>query len=308
MAKNVTIQRIVGVLLHRIKFIILATVVMGLLFFMYSRFVIAPMYSTSTMIYVQNYSSSQRANANADTKSTTPKKADDDTAKKTTNEENQKIYPADISASANLAEICVTLFKNSDEMTALYDGCTVNVDVTDGTFFITITVDGTDAQKCANVANQLAEKAAEVYNSKFSYGQIGTLRQAKVPSAPYAPSNTKNMLIGAAIGLIASCLISILIELIDTTINLRTIFRISTVFLYLPKFPTLRTRVKEELWLLILNYLKRKTIKKITDRIFLFPIRASLQLLSRIRLQELILCSRFPQKKKMLCRNQLLKG
>ena len=84
MAKNVTIQRIVGVLLHRIKFIILATVVMGLLFFMYSRFVIAPMYSTSTMIYVQNYSSSQRANANADTKSTTPKKADDDTAKKTT--------------------------------------------------------------------------------------------------------------------------------------------------------------------------------------------------------------------------------
>lgn len=217
MAKNVTIQRIVSVLLHRIKFIILATVVMGLLFFMYSRFVIAPMYSTSTMIYVQNYSSSQRESAN--NKSTTPKKADDDTAKKTTNEENQKIYPADISASANLAEICVTLFKNSDEMTALYDGCTVNVDVADGTFFITITVDGTDAQKCANVANQLAEKAAEVYNSKFSYGQIGTLRQAKVSSAPYAPSNTKNMLIGAAIGLIASCLISILIELIDTTIK-----------------------------------------------------------------------------------------
>lgn len=217
MAKNVTIQRIVGVLLHRIKFIILATVVMGLLFFMYSRFVIAPRYSTSTMIYVQNYSSSQRESAN--NKSTTPKNADDDTAKKTTNEENQKIYPADISASANLAEICVTLFKNSDEMTALYDGCTVNVDVADGTFFITITVDGTDAQKCANVANQLAEKASEVYNSKFSYGQIGTLRQAKVPSAPYAPSNTKNMLIGAAIGLIASCLISILIELIDTTIK-----------------------------------------------------------------------------------------
>ena len=43
---------------------------------------------------------------------------------------------------------------------------------------------------------------------------------------------------------------------------------------------------------------KKKDDKKITDRIFLFPIRASLQLLSRIRLQELILCSRFPQKEK----------
>jgi hypothetical protein len=43
---------------------------------------------------------------------------------------------------------------------------------------------------------------------------------------------------------------------------------------------------------------KKKDDKKITDRIFLFPIRASLQLLSRIKPQELILCSRFPQKKK----------
>ena len=99
MAKNVTIQRIVSVLLHRAKFIILATVVMGLLFFMYSRFVIAPMYSTSTMIYVQNYSSAQRDNAN--TKATTSTKTESD-SKKTSNEENQKIYPADISASLPL--------------------------------------------------------------------------------------------------------------------------------------------------------------------------------------------------------------
>lgn len=71
MAKNVTVQRIVSVLLHRVKFIILATVVMGLLFFMYSRFVIAPMYSTSTMIYVQNYSSAQRDNANTEATTST---------------------------------------------------------------------------------------------------------------------------------------------------------------------------------------------------------------------------------------------
>lgn len=43
---------------------------------------------------------------------------------------------------------------------------------------------------------------------------------------------------------------------------------------------------------------KKKDDKKITDRIFLFPIRASLQLLSRIKPQGLILCSRIPQKKK----------
>ena len=42
---------------------------------------------------------------------------------------------------------------------------------------------------------------------------------------------------------------------------------------------------------------KKKDDKK-NNGIFLFPIRASLQLLSRIKPQELILCSRFPQKKK----------
>ncbi len=206
MAKNVTIQKIISILLHRIKFIILATVVMGLLFFMYSKFIVAPMYNTSAMIYVQNYSDSKDKTASPDDK-------------KTTNEENSKIYPADITASSNLAGICVTLFKNSDEMTSLYDGCNVNVSVNENTFFITISVDGNDPQKCANVANQLAEKAQEVYDDKFSYGRVGMIRQAKVPELPYAPANIKNTLIGLAIGFIASCVISILLELIDSTIK-----------------------------------------------------------------------------------------
>lgn len=206
MAKNVTVQKIINILLHRIKFIILATVVMGLLFFMYSKFIIAPMYNTSAMIYVQNYSDSKNKSASADDK-------------KTINEENDKIYPADITASSTLAGICVTLFKNSDEMTSLYDGCNVNISVNSNTFFITISVDGNDPQKCANVANQLAEKAQEVYKDKFSYGRIGLIRQAKVPQFPYAPANINNTLIGLAIGFIASCVISILLELIDSSIK-----------------------------------------------------------------------------------------
>ncbi len=207
MPKNVTVQKIISILLHRIKFIILATVVMGLLFFTYSKFIVAPMYNTSAMIYVQNYGDSKRNNENTS--------AD----KKTINEENSKIYPADISASSNLAGICVILFQNSDEMTSLYDGCIVDVKVNDETFFITFSVDGTDPQKCANVANQLTEKAQDVYEEKFSYGRVGVIRQAQVPKDPYAPSNIKNTLIGLAIGLLASCIISILLELIDSTIK-----------------------------------------------------------------------------------------
>lgn len=196
MANNMTIQKIVGILLQRLKFIVIASIVSTILFFSYSTFFIAPQYATSTMIFVQNYDSNSSG---------------------TVNDENRKIYNSDISGSANLAGICVTLFQNSDELTALYGGCGVSYSTNN--FFITISVSGSDAQQCANVANQLAERAESVFKAKFQYGQLGLIRAAQVPGAPYYPDNVGNGVIGFIVGLAASCVISILLELIDTTIK-----------------------------------------------------------------------------------------
>lgn len=218
MPKNITIQKIIGVLLHRLKFILLATLLMGILFFLYSKFIITPMYSTSAMIYVQNY--------NGDSAS---------------NKENNKIYSSDISGSSNLAKICVTLFQNSDEITSLYDGCYVNISVNESTFFITISVSGDDPQKCANVANQVADKCKTVFDKYLKYGTIGNIREAKVPTNPYEPSNLKNTLLGLLVGLAASCVIAILLELIDTTIksddDIQEIYGLP-VFAEIPDFET----------------------------------------------------------------------
>ena len=218
MPKNITIQKIIGVLFHRLKFILIATLLMGILFFLYSKFIITPMYSTSAMIYVQNYNGASEAN-----------------------KESGKIYSADISGSSNLAGICVTLFKNSDEITSLYDDCYVDISVNQSTFFITISVSGADPQKCANVANQVADKCEDVFKSFLQYGQIGNIREAKVPTRPYEPSNLKNTLIGLIVGLAASCLIAILLELIDTTIkaddDIQEIYGLP-VFAEIPDFET----------------------------------------------------------------------
>ncbi len=217
MTKNLTAQKIIGILLNRLKFIILVTIVMGLLFFLYSKFIITPIYSTSSMIYVQNYNSGTTG----------------------INEENKKIYSSDISGSSTLANICVTLFQNSDKLTSLYDGCLVSMEVSENTFFITINVSGDDPQKCANVANQLADVSKEVFKDHFQYGQIGTIREAKAPERPDSPNNLKNTLIGLVVGLAASCVISILLELIDTTIksddDIQTVYGIP-VFAEIPDF------------------------------------------------------------------------
>lgn len=196
MPKNITIQKILSVLLQNLKFIIITTIIGGLLFFGYSKFIVVPMYSTYSMISIQNYNNKESVNA-----------------------QNKKIYPADISGSTTLAKLCVTLFQNSDELTALYDGCGVSMYVNDDTFFITISVSGSDPQKCANVANAVAAKAQEVYQESFQYGQTKTIHAAKVPYAPYSPNNMQNTLIGLVAGLALSCVISILLELIDTRIK-----------------------------------------------------------------------------------------
>ena len=244
MGKNVTVQRVLSILLHRLHLIIASGIIFALLFFMYSSFIIKPTYSTSTMIFIQNYnkSSVQKATQPASQPATTPRNGGQNDVAQNNNEVAQKIFSSDISGSANLAKICVTFFQNSDEITALYNGCAVSFSVEENTFYITISVSGTEAQKCANVANQIAEKCQEVYHKGFSYGQIGTIRTAKEPSAPVSPNKMRNTLIGAAIGIILACLIAILLDLIDTTIksddDLAEIYKVP-VFAEIPDFGSL---------------------------------------------------------------------
>lgn len=166
MPNNITIQRILAILLQRIKFIILLSLVCMLSFFLYSRFFITPMYSTSAMLYVQNYNSKSQSNI-----------------------DGGKIYSSDISGSASLAEAYIVFLKNSDSITSLYNGC--DVSITNDSFFITVSVSGSDPQTCANVANQICEAAGDVFAERFAYGQIGIVSSAKVPDAPYEPNNLK---------------------------------------------------------------------------------------------------------------------
>ena len=237
--QNITIQRILGVLLHRIRFIIVLTVAVGLLAFLYTNFFITPIYSTSTMIFVQNYSKSNSKSSGNSGDADSGQSSGSSDYNSSNNEQAQKIFNSDISGSANLAKITVTLFQNSDEITSLYDGCTVSISAVEGTFYIVISASGADPEKCANVANQVADACDEVFHKNFMYGQLGVIRTAKTPGAPISPNKVQNTLIGAGIGLAAACLIAILLELIDTTIkpdeDLSEIYKIP-VFAEIPDF------------------------------------------------------------------------
>ena len=77
MPKNLSIQKIIGILLHRLPMIILSAVLMGLIFFIYTSLMIKPVYSTSSMIYIQNYGKQPAVAASTDdTEDTTAASSD----------------------------------------------------------------------------------------------------------------------------------------------------------------------------------------------------------------------------------------
>ena len=242
MPQNLTVQKILGVLLHRIRFILIVALAAGLMTFLYTNFFITPQYSASTMIFVQNYNKKTNSdNTNASNNRPDSDSSSGSDSNSSNNEVAQKIFNSDISGSSTLASICVTLFQNSDKITALYSGCGVSFSTVSGTFYITINVTGSDPEKCANVANQISDMCNEVFHDNFMYGQLGIIRTAKPPGAPFSPDKTRNTLIGFAVGLVLACLISILLELIDTTIkpdeDLSEMYKIP-VFAEIPDFNT----------------------------------------------------------------------
>lgn len=238
MPKNITIQKILGILLHRLPMILMAGVLGGLVFFVYTSFAIKPVYSTSAMIYIQNYGKQSDQNA-TDDKQAASAGAGTSESIQSNNAVAQKIFNSDLAGSAALASNCITLFNNSNDITRYYDGCSVSMSTEQDTFYITIQVSGKDPVKCANVANIVAEKCAPVFHSHFPYGRIGTIREAGTPSSPISPNKVQNTLIGVVVGIILACVVAIVMELIDTTIksddDLSALYKVP-VFAEIPDF------------------------------------------------------------------------
>ena len=239
--KQLSIQKILGILLHRLPMIILSGVLMALIFFVYTSLAIQPVYSASSMIYIQNYGKQQDTDDKEATSATDPTSSSSasDSSKQSNNEVAQKIFNSDISGSSALASTCVTLFQNSNDITQYYDGCDVSMEVTNNSFYITITANGTDPKKCANVANIVAEKCDGVFRKYFSYGRTGIIREAYDPVTPISPNKTRNTIIGALVGLVLACGLAVLLELIDTTLksddDLSAMYKIP-VFAEIPDF------------------------------------------------------------------------
>ena len=245
MGKNITIQKILRILLHRLPLIILSGALMAVIFFLYTSFFVKPVSSASAVLYVQNYGKQNNQSATTaattatdpkkQTATTAPNKVTDDAdaalvadGKKGSSSGNdsvssnndlaQKIFASDMAASATLAKNCIIMFNNAPIVQEQYKGCSVTMTTIDDSFYIRITATGKDKDKVAIAPQNIVTACSEVFYGSIGYGNLREVSIDKVAHASKS-SRQQSAMIGGAIGVIIACVISILLELIDTTIK-----------------------------------------------------------------------------------------
>lgn len=197
-------------LLQHIVLIVVMSIVFGLVGYIYASFFITPTYSAKSLILVTDDSK-----AATDQNSTEPTVSPENSQDPTT----QLNSVNSILSSQKLANTCSVIFRLDPDMKEIINGCGINIAVENETYFLWITVTSSDPQKAADVANQVAAKAPEVYRKYFSVGNVFTVDEASIPSSPSAPNVPQYTVTAFAVGFVIAVIIAFIIEMIDTTVK-----------------------------------------------------------------------------------------
>ncbi len=202
MSRQLTINDILKMFLVHIKLIIIMALAGTLLAFVYVSYFVTPVYSTTALILVQNTAGFANGGATAD------------------GDSEQKVNTNDISQSVMLANTCTELFMRDPEMKSIIAGNSVTISAIEDTYFLEIRASSSDPLEAANVANQVAKAAPEVFAKYFEdAGKVDTVDDAAIPSAPSSPNVKQYVMMGFLGGLVLALGISFLIEIIDTTVK-----------------------------------------------------------------------------------------
>ncbi len=202
MSRQLTINDILKMFLAHIKLIIIMTLAGTLLAFFYVTYFVTPIYTTTALILVQNSSGFTTGSSTAD------------------GESDQKVNTNDISQSVLLANTCTELFMRDPQMKSIIAGNSVSINAIEDTYFLEIRASSSDPLTAANVANQVAEAAPEVFANYFDdAGKVDTVDDAAIPSKPSSPNVKQYVMMGLLAGLVLSLGVSFLIEIIDTTVK-----------------------------------------------------------------------------------------
>ena len=208
--EELDIIEILYALKKKIKYIIATVVIFAVIGLIYSKFLVTPMYKSSTTFVL---SKSTENNTQVDN-----------------NIDNEAITQNDISLNSKLVSTYSEIIKsktiakeviNSLGLDMSVDQLISSVTVTskDDTELIQITVSNKDPKLSADIANSLTEVFREKVNQIYKIDNLSVIDVAEPSSMPYNVGTVKNIAIFALIGLILSCGVIFLIVYFDDTVK-----------------------------------------------------------------------------------------
>ena len=195
---------------NKIKYIVIIVVVFALLGLIYSKFLVTPMYKSSTTFVLS--------------------KSKDITIQSENNTNSEAITPNDITLNSKLVSTYSEIIRSKTiakevinslglDMTISEFISGVSVTSKDDTELIEITVSNSDSKLSADIANSLAEVFREKVNEIYKIDNLSVIDVAEPSDVPYNIGTIKNILLFAVIGLVLSCGVIFIIVYFDDTIK-----------------------------------------------------------------------------------------
>lgn len=210
--EELDIIEILYALKKKIKYIIATVVIFAVIGLIYSKFLVTPMYRSSTT-FVLSKSTEDNTQSDGNNNINDEAITQNDV---TLNSKLVSTYSEIIKSKTIAKEVISTLGLDMsvDELIS-----SVTVTSKDDTELIEITVSNEDPKLSADIANSLAEVFREKVNQIYKIDNLSVIDIAEPSSLPYNIGTVKNIVIFALVGLILSCGVIFLIVYFDDTVK-----------------------------------------------------------------------------------------
>ncbi len=202
---TIDVLKIVNGMVKRIWIILIAMVLGGAALFSYATFFVTPLYEASVLMYVNNSQLSVGATA-------------------------IKLTSSDISAARGLVETYQVILKarmtledviRIGELDCSYESLKkmIKTEAVNETEVFSITVTCDDPYEAEHIANTIARVLPDKISNVVEGSSVRVVDYAVVPSEKVSPSISKYTLIGMLLGMLVSCGIIAVIEIMDDTVR-----------------------------------------------------------------------------------------
>lgn len=192
----------------KLKYIITTVIIFALLGLIYSKFLVTPMYKSSTSFVLSKSKSQSESNISS----------------------NEAITQSDVTLNSKLVSTYSEIIRSKTIAKTVIQSLGLDMSVSEfisnvsvsskaDTELIIVTVSNENGKLAADIANSLAEVFRDKVNDIYKIDNLSVIDIAEPTDTPYNIGTVKNIALFAIVGLVISCAIVFVIVYFDDTVK-----------------------------------------------------------------------------------------